>query len=328
MEGEIKLDKLIDKEIRILIVIMIIIYIFFTLNILPSAIARSYINVIYIYILAFTWSFMYALGYFPLSIAAFYGLGGYLAYYLLMIQNRFNIPSIISITLTVLGVIATSLWISFIIAYSTIRLRGPYFIILTFALGELFRNFFNNIEIVVFGRTGRIFPIRLSELEVVSYLTLLAILSMILWSYIKNSKMGIAIQMIGRDETLAEAMGVNTFRVKMITFMTASTIQTLVGLIMAGYLMYIEPQHVFNPYIAFIAPISALVGGSSSTLGPFIGSIIMIYISEQISFILIRGHLIILGVILVILSVFVKKGVYDYIHIFFTARKVSTSTRA
>ena len=303
-----------DREILLIAGAMILMYALVALEVPPPAIARSYISVLYIYILAFTWSFMYALGYFPLSIAAFYGLGGYVGFYMLAALGGAGVPLPLAVASAIVAVAVASIAVSFLVSYSTINLRGPYFIILTFALGELFRNLFSNIEIMLFGITGRIYPLRLDTQQAVLSLTAVALASITLWSWITGSRMGIAIQMIRRDETLAEATGVDTFRVKTLVFMAASAIQAIVGFIMAGYLVYIEPQQVFSPYLAFIAPISALVGGASSAAGPLMGSLVMIFVSEQISYILVRGHLIVLGTILVALAIFVKKGLYDYIY--------------
>jgi len=302
-----------NREIILLAGTTILIYILIALETLPPALARSYISVLYIYILALTWSFVYTLGYFPLSIAAFYGLGGYVGFYVLAASSAAGMLPPLAIAIAIAAVVASSAAVSFIISYSTINLKGPYFIILTFALGELFKNLFYNIEIMFFGTTGRIYPLRLNIQQTVLSLTAVALASIILWERITGSRVGIAIQGIRRDETLAEAIGVNTFRIKTLIFTATSVIQATVGFIMAGYLVYIEPNQAFSPYLALVAPISALVGGASSVIGPFIGSLIMIFISEQISYVLVRGHLIVLGAILAALAIFVKKGLYEYI---------------
>ena len=109
---------------------------------------------------------------------------------------------------------AVGLAVALIVGLSTLRLSGVYFVIFTFGLAELIRQLVTWYEVNINGTVGRYMFLDMSQQAI--YWQLLALLAAVLalgW-LIGRSRLGLALRVIGDDETVARHTGIDTTRRK------------------------------------------------------------------------------------------------------------------
>ncbi|MBM4429268.1 MAG: branched-chain amino acid ABC transporter permease, partial [Chloroflexi bacterium] len=163
-------------------------------------------------------------GLFQLGHAAFYGIGAYTA---AILNLRFGIPIFV---LMPVGALVAGLF-AFLISRPILHLRGDYLCIVTIAFGEIFRMALKNN---LFGLTGgsnglsgisrpALFGLVFSRPIHYYYLILgLVVLTIFLAQRLERSRLGRAWTYVREDELAAEAMGINTTRVKLLAFILGS----------------------------------------------------------------------------------------------------------
>lgn len=212
--------------------------------------------------------------------AAFVGIG---AYGSVLLAGKLGLGFLAAAAAGVLGAAAVAL----ALGAAILRLRGVYFVLITFAFGELFRLALLEGATLTGGANGiaGIPPARLLGLVFDSrksfYLLALAIaaLSMLLLALLFRSPKGHALDAVGDNATLAEASGISARGTQLFAFTLGAAIAGLGGVLLAHYVGYISPES-FNTQLSISTIILLVVGGRASTLGPLIGSVVMTPLPE------------------------------------------------
>ncbi|HSE93874.1 MAG TPA: branched-chain amino acid ABC transporter permease, partial [Methylomirabilota bacterium] len=147
--------------------------------------------------------------YLSLAAAAFYGVGAYVTA-LLGAGTAWPLP--------VLAGAAAGALLSLPVGLLALRLRGPYFAILTFGLSELVRHTVIWYESNVTGTVGRVLVLALERRTLYWGLLVLAVLSVTAAILLRRSRWGLALVAIGGDEERAEVLGVRAIGVKIAVF--------------------------------------------------------------------------------------------------------------
>src|SRR5438045_9582703 len=84
-------------------------------------------------------------------------------------------------------------------------------------------------------------------------------------------RFGVYLSAIREDESACEALGVNTFRYKMLAMMLSSFLTGIGGAFYAFYLFSLQPASVFGIPLSVELIIRAIVGGAGTVLGPILG---------------------------------------------------------
>ncbi|MBK9596362.1 MAG: branched-chain amino acid ABC transporter permease [Rhodocyclales bacterium] len=254
--------------------------------------------------LAVSWSmFSGPTRYLSLATSAFFGLGAYCTAWGL---GKLPWPAVV-----MLGGCAAVVF-AFLIGLITLRLRGAYFAVITYGLGELVKHTITHIEKTYFGTVGRVMTETPSSATV--YWTVLAIAALAVWTYVAfgRSRFGHALRGIGMDEERAATMGVNPMRVKLIGFCLSSWFAGALGAAMAVRWTYIDPHTVFNPFIVFQTVLISMVGGPLTVGGPLIGALGFSLLSEYLRLSLPYLYMIILGVLLIASVLYLPDGIAGY----------------
>jgi len=254
--------------------------------------------------LAVSWSmFSGPTRYLSLATSAFFGLGAYCTAWGL---GKLPWPVVI-----LLGGLAAMVF-AFLIGLVTLKLRGAYFAVITYGLGELVKHTITHIEKTWFGTVGRVMTETPSSATV--YWTVLIIAALAVWTYVAfgRSRYGHALRGIGMDEERAATMGVNPMRVKLIGFCLSSWFAGALGAAMAVRWTYIDPHTVFNPFIVFQTVLISMVGGPLTVAGPLIGALGFSLLSEYLRLSLPYLYLIILGVLLIVSVLYLPDGIAGY----------------
>ena len=251
-------------------------------------------------ILAVSWIiFSGYTGYISLAVAAFFGIGAYMT---VILWPALPFPLII-----ILGGLASMVF-ALLIGFPCLRIRGPYFIILTLGLSELVKYIFEMYEVRVTGVVGTLL-LGAPSSEVFYYsLLVIAIITAATAHFVKNSKWGFALFSIKGNEEAAEAMGVDTTRYKLLAFGLSALFMGFVGAAMALRWTYIDPSVVFNPLLTFQVTIMAILGSVEDFRGPIIGATALTLISEAFGIRYPYHYMALLGITLILLIKFLPMG--------------------
>jgi len=220
-------------------------------------------------------------GMFQLGHAAFYGIGAYTA---AIINIHFGVPILwlIPVSAAVAGLFA------FFLTRPIIHLRGDYLCIVTIAFGEIVRIALKND---IFGITGG--PNGLSGIarpEIFGYaiktplqyyylIWIFVVLSIFVIQRLENSRLGRAWNYVREDELAAEAMGVDTVKVKVAAFVIGSAGAGIAGLLYASRYRVIAPEN-FSFLESVIMFCIVVLGGTGSITGVFVGTFGMVVLPE------------------------------------------------
>ena len=239
-------------------------------------------------------------GYISLGHSAFFGLGGYM-----MAMTFMQIPYLLGIVLAGL----TSAAFAFAIGFPFLRVKGPYFVILTLGLTELTKHIFINLEIKLGGTVGRII-MGAPGLHTLYYLVLIvAILSTATAFFVKNSRFGIGLFSIKDNEEAASALGINTSLYKWLAFGISALFPGMIGAILALRRSYIDPYTVFSLTVSFQVIVMAFLGGLEDVEGAVVGAVVLTIISELLWARYPYYYMIILGIVIILLVKFLPLGV-------------------
>lgn len=233
------------------------------------------INLLIFTALATAWAlFSGPTGYVSLTTVAFFGIGVYVA---AVFGERWPWP------LVLVAAALASLAVALLVGLATLRLRGVYFVIFTFGLSELIRQVVTWYEANHTGSVGRYLFLDITQAHIVWQLTALTALVYVAGWLIKRSRVGLALRMIGDDETVARHCGVHTTFAKLLVFGVSAMFMAVVGAIVAPRWTYVDPTIAFNPVVSFQVLIMALLGGAARLHGPVLGVIPLVLLFEFLS---------------------------------------------
>ncbi|MCU0805304.1 MAG: branched-chain amino acid ABC transporter permease [Burkholderiales bacterium] len=189
-----------------------------------------------------------------------------------------------------------------------LHLRGAYFAVLTFGLGELVRHAITYAEKTYAHTVGRVL-VDAPETTIVFWTVLaVAALAVIAAFVVRANRFGLALAGIGSDEARAETLGVNTRRAKIVGFALSAFFAGALGAAMAVRWTYIEPNSVFNPFIGFQTVLIAMVGGASTIVGPLAASVVFSLLTEFLRLQFPYLFLMVLGALLILLVLYLPGG--------------------
>lgn len=201
-------------------------------------------------------------------------------------------------------------------------LRGFYFVLLTVAFAEIFRVIALNSDWVGGAQglyitfTGDPRQFQFQDNRVYYYVSLgLMLLATGVVAWIERHRFGAYLVAIREDENACEALGVDTFRYKMLAIVVSAFLTGVGGTFYAFYLFSLQPNSVFGIPLSVEIIIRPIVGGSGTLLGPILGSFILSPLAELSRTWFSQGgwtglHLIVYGALLIGVVLFLPQGAY------------------
>jgi branched-chain amino acid transport system permease protein len=201
-----------------------------------------------------------------------------------------------------------------VLGIPTLRLRGDYFAIVTLGLGEITRIVLNNWDRMTGGPNGisKIGRPVIAGYELHTtldfyYLILFFVFITIFAMHrLIVSRIGRAWIAIREDEVAAEAMGVNTYGMKLLAFVLASAWAGLAGVFFSAKMAFVSPES-FTFFESVLILCMVVLGGMGSIPGIILGALLLITLPE-----IFRGfqdyRMLAFGVALVAMMVFRPQG--------------------
>lgn len=238
-------------------------------------------------------------GYMSLATAAFYGLGFYIA---AVFSGTIPFPLLIILAGAIGFIVALG------VGALTLRLKGVYFAIFTFALVLLVQNVVLEVERVVTQTRGR-FVETVSTEGVYYAMFIVFVLTLVTAALIRRSRYGLALQSIGEYEEAAAHSGINVVWTKVLTFAVSAVFMGMAGAIIATRRTYIDPYIAFNLNTSFLPVLMAMFGGMGNLVGPVLGAALFTYIGEILLTRFPDLYMLIFGVVLILAILFMPNGV-------------------
>lgn len=212
--------------------------------------------------------------------AAFAGIG---AYGSAIFSSKLGIPPYASLFIALAIVILLSACLGWLI----LRIRGVYFVLITFAFGQLLGLLFIDLEPITGGAVG------LSGIPIFSilglnfdtpfsyfYFSLFCLLLVIGFvTRLLNSNIGRAFDSISNNVKLAESSGIATHRKQILAFTIGSALAALSGVLSALYTQFVTPGSYENSFMVSLI-VMLVLGGRQSIAGAIIGAAFIIPLAE------------------------------------------------
>lgn len=246
-------------------------------------------------------------GQLSLAHGMFVGIGAYLSAHMVM---GAGVPFLIAAPAS--GLIAAA--IAWVIGTPLLRLRGVYFVLITFALNELFRLLMLEFPSISGGSSGiaglppiAIGPWALTTKPAVYVFVIGCLLAVLGLMYlIKAGPLGRNFRAVEENLDLAEATGLPTAKTQVQAFAIGSGIAGFTGAVMGHYIGFISPE-TFSFHLSVSYIIMLVVGGRLHLLGALLGAMILVPLPEFLRGLMHFQH-IIHGAALILILMFLPNG--------------------
>jgi branched-chain amino acid transport system permease protein len=259
------------------------------------------VNLMCYLVLTIAWTlFSGTTRYVSLATAAFFGLG---AYTVAMLVKEMPIYATFGVALMIGTMMAL------LVGLVTLRISGMFFVVFGFGLSELMREVLIWWEINQTKTLGRYVFVPFDTTLIYWHLLGLAVLVFLVGWLLRRTRLGIALLVIGDDETMARQAGINVPLAKVAIFVVSSVFMTVVGAVMAPRFGYLTPNFAFNPLISFQVVIMALLGGMQRLWGPVLGVVPLMLLSELLQVRFPFWYSVFLGLVFMIIVYFLPRGI-------------------
>lgn len=256
--------------------------------VLLSAALPAFVPEAYLYLIGLTYLFAIAViswdlmvgytGQVNLGHTTFVGLGAYVA--ALLQSSRIGI-AIHPMAAIIIGGLAAA-FVGFLIGIITLRLRGYYFALVTAILPLVFMQTVFIWRDVFGGEEGfSIAGYSLVDTILSRYYFALALLlfSLAVMVKIVKSRIGLRFMAVRDSEELAESIGIDTTKYKVLAFVISSFFAGIAGAAIVNYRYTVGPE-LYNVPLMLLIILSAVIGGLGTIYGPLIGAIV-IYLAKN-----------------------------------------------
>lgn len=246
--------------------------------------------------------------------AAFYGIG---AYATSIMSTHFGLSGPFNFVVALLITLLCAL----IIGIPSLRLRGPYFAIVTLGFVLILQLLILNGGSITGGPMGLpgIKRLRLPGMfggsgfvlatDVQYYYGAMVFfwIAVIISMLSLHSRMGRAWLAIRENMDLAESVGISAFRYKLVAFLMGAGLAGLVGALYTHYIGFVSPK-IVDTWINVVLAAMVIVGGEGTLVGPVVGSVLLTMLPEVLRFA--EGYrMLLFGVILLAVIMFAPQGI-------------------
>lgn len=189
---------------------------------------------------------------------------------------------------------ASAALVAFLLSFPLFRMKGFYFLIGSFAAGEVIRLCWKKFREPFGGPKGMkridVFPdldlgsFTISFFDPVNYYYLCLVVvsvSLFILYRLEHSRLGLTFHAVHWQDKLAESVGVNTWRYRSLAFVISSFFAGLAGTLLVHYLGTTNPTQ-FDVHQMVYVLIWVIVGGTATFFGPILGVVTLTIINEVV----------------------------------------------
>jgi len=293
-------------------------------------------------------------GQYSVGHAAYFGVGAYTT--MILMQFRHVAPwwgvwagtGVAVVTALIIGSIC-------------FRLRGPYFVLASIAVAEIFRVSALNLKNITNGAEGilvtEVPPLTIGQTlitdwasKVPFYFTglIFVVMIIVVSALVRRSKLGYYFQAIREDQDAAHSLGINPTIYKNTALAISAVFTSLAGSLYGVYVGFIDPSTVLALDLSVQIVMICIIGGIGTIVGPVVGAALLVPLSEALrsnaitdalikagvvsaeskvgAFLkenLSHAHVLIYGILVVIVILFMPDGVLGFFRKFGARRRTA-----
>lgn len=264
-------------------------------------------------------------GQLSLAQAAFFGIGAYTSG---ILTSRFGLnPWMVMPAGMLLAAV-----VAWLLGIPALRLKGHYLAMATLGFGVIVHIILNEEVNWTGGPSGMadIPSLSLAGTKITSeiayyYLVWGAVFIVLLFCLmVLHSRVGRALRAIHEEEMAAEAMGVPTARLKVQVFVLSAVLAALAGSFYTHYVTFLNPGS-FNMMWSMRFMLMVMVGGMQSLWGAVLGTVLMTFVGNEWLQVFADFEILVYGAILLLIALFLPKGLISLFSQGFGTRKVQPS---
>lgn len=215
----------------------------------------------------------------------FFGVG---AYATAILESRYHGNAYLGMLLGA----CLAVLVAVLLEWVTVRLRGIYFSLATFALTLIFGILATHFAGLTGGDVGITLPLLGNDPGAFSFtsklvyyyvgLVFAAIAFVVSWLVLR-SRLGLQLRAIQADQDAARACGVRALWVKVVALACSAILASLAGSVYVQYVQFIDPGSAFGPTIATQIALIAFVGGAGTLWGPVLGAVVLVPLQQLLN---------------------------------------------
>ncbi|MGD2104204.1 MAG: branched-chain amino acid ABC transporter permease [Anaerolineae bacterium] len=255
-------------------------------------------------------------GYVNFGHIVFFGLGGYVGFYLMSVHH---LPLYVAVPT---GALSAGL-LALLLGKAILRLRGAYFALATIGINEAARAFAKNFE-PFGGPTGMTLKFDVykayggaNQALWIAYaiLVFLTVATIFVSYLVRSSRFGLGLMAIRENEDAAEVMGVVAPNAKTWAYVLSAVFPGMIGVLFFFKNGNIEPGDAFRLQQSIETIVMVMLGGQGTLLGPLIGSAVYQRLRGYllVSPLFKNIQLTVSGVLLLVIILFVPAGLVGWL---------------
>lgn len=227
-------------------------------------------------------------GQYSVGHAAYFGIGAYTV--LILLSSKGIAPWWGLVPALLLAVVVAA-----VVGSITFRLRGPYFVLASIAVAEIFRLAALNWKTLTNGAEGILLsdvpPLVIGGVTLTNFTSKvpyyymglgLVVLVVIVTVWFQASKIGYYLQAIREDQDAANSLGIPLTLYKNLALMLSAFFTAWAGALYGLYVGFIDPQTAVGLDISVQIVLTAIIGGIGTILGPVVGAAVLVALSEAL----------------------------------------------
>jgi branched-chain amino acid transport system permease protein len=262
------------------------------------------INALLIATLAQSWNILGGFtGYVSFGNSVFFGLG---SYGVAIAMTQWNQPFWLGLVFAAIVTVAFAA----LLGWPILRLRGPYFAIVTLGISAAMSALASNLDIA--GRNvGLILPLTRNDTLFYEMALVLLAAATATVAWIARSRFGMALIAIREDEDAAATVGVDATRFKLAALIMAAFFTAIAGGIHAYWITFIDPAGAFDTTLDVRMVIMTMFGGPGTIFGPVVGAFILSAIYEVLADSISNAAALFFGIVILVAVIFLPRGLID-----------------
>lgn len=254
-------------------------------------------------------------GQFSLGHSVFFAIGAYTTGNLFLAYE-------LSPWISLLPAMALAAAVGMLICWPVFRLKGPFLSIATLALTEVVMALAVYFDRWTGGAQGFSVPFRRGLVNMIftdrlhNAILMLGYVAVTLLvvCWLRHSRLGYSLQAVRDNEDTAEAAGIAVLRTKLIGMGLSAALMAVGGSLYMMYVRVVDPYALFSLFdVGVKVAMIALIGGIGTIYGPLLGALLLIplenFLRTQFGAALPGGNLMVLGVLLVVTALYLRKGI-------------------
>ncbi len=254
-------------------------------------------------------------GQFSLGHGVFFGIGAYVT---AIATTRYGLsPWLVMVSGATLAAL-----VAMLISWPTFRLRGPFFAIATMAFNEVAFVLANHFDNYTGGPRGIMIPFKASlenmifrerwQYAVLMFAFVALVVGISVW--LRRTRLGYYLLAVREDEDSARASGIPVLSIKLQGMALSAFLTALGGTLFTMYVRFIDPPTLFTLQdVGVKFALLSLIGGVGTIAGPLLGAALIVpfenFLRAELAASLPGMNLAILGLLMVLAALFMKRGV-------------------